>query len=73
MLVPATAQSKQADAPEVSGPGIGKQDLHVREAHEIGPHDLDSMAIKPSDRPVIPDGIEDAPVLNLISESTPMN
>lgn len=71
VLAPATAQSRQANVPEVSGPSIGKQDLHVREAYEIGPRDPDSMAIEQSDRPVIPEEIEDAPVLSMINESNP--
>lgn len=40
--------------------------LHVRNAWEIGPHDIDSMAILDDDDPVIPESIKDAPVLKII-------
>lgn len=41
---------------------IGKQELSVREAWQIGENDPDICAIQENDQPIIPDGIEDAPV-----------
>ncbi len=39
----------------------------VREAWEIGPHDLDAVAIKPGDLPIIPEGVPDPPVLAVLA------
>lgn len=40
-----------------------KQQLVVREAWEIGPHDIDAVAISENDDPIIPKGQKNAPVL----------
>lgn len=46
---------------------IGKSELHVREAWEIGRHDVDSVGIMVDDDPIIPrEHQEDAPVLDLL-------
>jgi hypothetical protein len=45
---------------------IGKFDLHLRNAWEIGRNDLDSVGILPSDDPIIPDDQPDAPVIELL-------
>ncbi len=42
--------------------GIGKFKLHARDAWEIGENDIDCSALSPSDDPIIPQGIEHAPV-----------
>ena len=41
---------------------IGKRELFVREAWQIGENDPDICAIQKGDQPIIPAGIEDAPV-----------
>lgn len=38
----------------------------IRNAWEIGPIDLDSVAIDETDDPIIPEGIPDPPVLKLL-------
>jgi len=43
-----------------------KQQLIVREAWEIGPHDIDTVAIHEDDDPIIPDGQKDVPVLRAL-------
>jgi hypothetical protein len=43
-----------------------KQQLIVREAWEIGPYDIDVVAIHEDDNPIIPDGQKDAPVLRAL-------
>lgn len=43
-----------------------KQQLIVREAWEIGPHDIDTVAIHEDDDPIIPDEQKDAPVLRAL-------
>ncbi len=45
---------------------IGKEKLRVVPAWQIGEHDQDSMAIEPNDDPIIPSGVDDAPVLRLL-------
>jgi hypothetical protein len=45
---------------------IAKRELHVREAWEIGRHDVDSAGILKDDDPIIPSGAQDAPVLDLL-------
>ena len=48
-------------------PQIRLRNFVVRNAWEIGPNDVDAVAIKESDNPIIPDGV-DAPVLKLIKK-----
>ncbi len=45
---------------------IGKLHLHVREAWEIGPNDVDLMGIGPDDDPIIPEDQPNAPILELL-------
>jgi tetratricopeptide (TPR) repeat protein len=45
---------------------IGMRDIHVRNAWEIGPRDIDSSSIQEDDDPIIPEGVKDAPVVQLI-------
>lgn len=42
--------------------GIAKKKLYIREAWEVGEHDVDAPAIRPEDDPVIPDNVTNAPV-----------
>jgi hypothetical protein len=46
--------------------GIMVHHVHVRNAWEIGPHDMDMVAIHEDDHPIIPENVKDAPVLKLI-------
>jgi len=45
---------------------ILKRKLTIRDAWEIGEHDLDSVVIKKEDKPIIPTDKPDAPILNLL-------
>ena len=45
---------------------IGKRDLHVREAWEVGRHDLDSVGVLANDDPIVPATQRDPPVRELI-------
>jgi hypothetical protein len=45
---------------------LGKRELHVRQAWEIGRHDIDSVGVTEDDDPIIPPGQKDAPVLELL-------
>lgn len=47
-------------------PQIRLRNFMVRNAWEIGPNDVDAVAIESSDNPIIPDGVE-APVLKLLN------
>ena len=54
-------------APEVEmNLSISIHYVHVRNAWEIGPKDIDSVAIHEEDEPLIPENVENAPVLKLI-------
>jgi len=56
-----------SQAPEVElDLSVGMHCVHVRDAWEIGPHDIDSQAICEDDDPVVPENVKDAPVLELI-------
>ena len=46
--------------------GIGVRFVHVRQAWEIGPRDIEAVAIHEDDDPLIPEGIETPPVLELL-------
>jgi hypothetical protein len=48
---------------------ILKRTLFVKNAWEIGEHDLDRVVIKKNDSPIIPDDIEDVPVLKLLKKN----
>ena len=45
---------------------IVKRELHVRQAWEIGPNDLDAMGVAEDDQPIIPGERPDTPVLELL-------
>ena len=45
---------------------IGKRELNIREAWEIGRHDIDIIGIREEDDPIIPAGKADAPVVELL-------
>lgn len=45
---------------------IIKEHLHIKEAWQIGINDPDSVVISKTDNPVIPQGIEDAPIIDLL-------
>jgi hypothetical protein len=47
---------------------ILKRTLFVKNAWEIGEHDFDSVVIRKNDSPIIPDDIEDVPVLKLLKK-----
>lgn len=45
---------------------IGMHQVYVRNAWEIGRHDIDIVGVRADDKPIIPDGVEDAPVIELL-------
>jgi hypothetical protein len=47
---------------------LSKRELHVRQAWEIGRHDLDGPAIHADDEPVIPAEQVNSPVLELLEQ-----
>ena len=50
-------------APEL---GIKKSELNIRPAWEIGEHDPDRVGINPDDDVIIPEGVANVPVLNVL-------
>jgi len=54
--------------------GILKTSLNVKEAWEIGEHDLDRLVIKENDSPIIPNAVaKDAPVLKILNRTVNIN
>ena len=49
--------------------GILKRELNIRNAWQIGEHDIDRVEIKENDNPIIPKDINDAPVLKLLKKN----
>lgn len=47
--------------------GITKADLHIKAAWQVGRHDLEVSAIREDDEPVIPEGIADVPVMEVLT------
>lgn len=45
---------------------ILKKELHIKNAWEIGEHDLDNVVIKKDDSPIIPENEQSPPVLNVL-------
>jgi len=45
---------------------IIKKELNIKNAWEIGLHDVENVIFKKGDRPIIPDGVENAPVLEIL-------
>lgn len=64
--------TKFIDSSNVSEPfwelGIEKQELSIRSAWQIGENDQDVCAIEDDDEPIIPDGIENAPILDVLQK-----
>ena len=48
---------------------ILKTTLIIKEAWEIGENDLDSVVIKGNDRPIIPEGNTEAPILKILNKT----
>ena len=44
---------------------IAKSKLNIRDAWEIGLHDIDAMGVRPDEKVIIPEGEENAPVVEL--------
>lgn len=66
ILYPAKIADNGIDIEPFLDMGILKRKLDVRDAWEIGENDLDCIAIKENDQPIIPDDISDAPILKLL-------
>lgn len=47
---------------------ILKKSLYVKNAWEIGEHDLDNVVIKKGDLPIIPDSVKNAPILKILKK-----
>lgn len=66
LVAHAILRDKSSEPFPVFEPNIYKQELYVRDAWEIGNHDIDSIGIRINDDPIIPPGKDDAPVLELL-------
>jgi len=65
-LVPAVAKGELSEPDVIWDYYLIKRELHVREAWEIGRHDVDSAAIHEDDAPIIPTGQKSPPVIELL-------
>jgi hypothetical protein len=66
LLVPAEINIVTRQIRPYENLGIRKRSLHIRHAWEIGSHDLDMMAVMTDDKPIIPEGVTDAPVIKTL-------
>jgi hypothetical protein len=69
-LVPAHFPTRQSQPEPLMQFGLGKYDLVVREAWEIGEHDPDVVVLDPDDPPLIPKDQPNAPVLKALARKT---
>ena len=65
-LVPTSFKSETEISEPIWDHWIGKYELVVRQAWEIGENDPDILAIREDSNPIIPDGVKDAPVLKAL-------
>ena len=65
VLVPAIGDHARLPRPKLDD-AIAKRDLHVREAWEVGRHDLDSIGVTADDDPIVPATQQEPPVRELI-------
>jgi hypothetical protein len=65
-FAPAVMRERWSGLDLIRGYYLIKREFHVREAWEIGRHDMDSAAIHEDDAPIIPVGQENPPVLELL-------
>lgn len=66
-LVPAHMPTRKSQPEPLMEFGLGKYDLVVRDAWEIGAHDPDGIVLDPNDPPVIPSNQPNAPVLKALA------
>jgi hypothetical protein len=67
-LFPAMVKNDGAVIDPVFDLGILKGELEVKQAYEIGMHDMDRAVIRKDDNPVLPEGSTSFPVLELLAE-----
>lgn len=65
-LAPAIVKHQMSEPRVIPDHHLLKRELHVREAWEIGRHDVDSVAIREDDAPIIPNGESQPPVIELL-------
>jgi hypothetical protein len=66
VLMPAEMKNGMPHSDPFWNYGISIRKLAIRPAWQIGEHDLDAVALEENDEPIIPDGIDDPPVLRLL-------
>lgn len=66
MLVPAVFSNEFQQQDFQFDLWIGKRSLRVVPAWQLGKNDPDGVALRPDDDPIIPDGVQDAPVTALL-------
>ena len=68
-LYPAKSSQSSSDIKPFFEKGILKTTLIVKDAWEIGENDIDRVVIKENDKPIIPDGNTNAPVLKILNQT----
>ena len=66
MLVPAVFSNEFQQQDFQFDLWIGKRSLRVVPAWKLGRNDPDGVALHPDDDPIIPDGVQDPPVIGLL-------
>ena len=67
ILIPAHYQNAETEPNPFFELGILKGEVRFREAWEIGENDVDVVAIEKDDNPIIPEGVENPPVLTALA------
>lgn len=68
LLAPAVMDDERNGPELLHKSMIPMKELHVRQAWEIGPHDVDSPSVHEDDNPIIPEGISEPPFIELIKQ-----
>jgi hypothetical protein len=66
-LMPAQLDLRTGKCEPYPDLAIQKRKIRISPAWEIGEHDPDGVGISPHDKPIIPDGVQDPPVLKLLA------
>jgi len=66
LLAPAVADEEMSEVEVLMEHAIMKLHVHVRQAWEVGRNDIDLAGIIPERQPLIPDGVNDAPVIEVL-------
>jgi len=65
-LAPALVNTNEPYPEQINDSGIFKRQLIVKDAWQMGPDNVDMVGIFPDDDPVVPSGVSDPPIHELL-------